>query len=194
MDGYELIAGILGGGVITKVGDLFLKKRGESRIDFNTLLTELRNDNAYLREENKEYRKSIDELREEITIIRSKMQTFESGQMDLPLPMWLKDLDGKMLSFNRAFVDIFLKRYEIEEHKYLGNYDHDVWPADVAATFKLHDDWVKKHKKVWKGKEVMVMEGETIFLETVKYPRYAGRTLIGVGGMCWIQKEEINNK
>lgn len=63
-----------------------------------------------------------------------------------PLPTWCKDVNGTMVWINNEYE----QQWGIKSSMYEGRTDFDVWPADIAAAFRRHDQLViaQKHTLV----------------------------------------------
>jgi hypothetical protein len=78
----------------------------------------------------------------------------ESSYMHIPLPSWLKDIDGTMLAVNDAYEMYFLIPNGFVKSDYIGKTDSDVWPENVAQEFIESDiRTMQSEKKIWFGKE-----------------------------------------
>lgn len=105
---------------------------------------------------------------------------------NLPLPAWCKDVNGTMRWINTEYE----QEWGIKSSMYEGRTDFDMWPHDIAATFKRHD-------------QLVIAQRQTLLLiETVptrigdhssprekwriwKFPIFDGNgEVIGVGGIA----------
>lgn len=117
--------------------------------------------------------------------LQAKAQLFESAHSHLPVPMWLKDLDGKMLALNDAYEQVFLRPQGKSRDDYIGFIDHDVWPDDIADQFVEHDNQVLHNDIIWRGIETMPdMEGIHERWHIIKYVRKVNGIKIGIGGLA----------
>lgn len=173
-------------------------KENNFRDDILAELSNIRAENSALREKIELLSKENNELNTKIKILEHewqiKVQLFESAHNDLPLPMWLKDKDGKMLSLNPMYEQIFLIPRGFSREDYVNNYDSDVWPSDVAEAFGRHDKHVYETGKTWVGiEEVPDKEDRLINWRIIKYIRYAQGVRLGIAGIAIpIQEEGYN--
>lgn len=147
-------------------------------------------ENGILKQENKK----ISDLEREVYELRQKVLLLESSTQNLPIPMWLKDLNGIMLALNPAYEQDFLLPRGFSSREYIGQSDYNIWNKEIADSFTANDRWVIKNKKVFYGYEV-VPDG-TGKLKTwyiIKYPRYASGVLVGIAGVAIREKQLDSN-
>jgi len=136
------------------------------------------------REENETLKQTILTLQEEILFLRNKLLLVENNQLNLPIPIWLKDLDGKMLSLNQAFEDLFLLPNGLTTKDYLGKTDKEFWGEEKGKLYRQHDLEVLKTGELFNGIEKIKIADEEIEYRVVKFIRYSGKVKIGVGGIA----------
>lgn len=148
------------------------EKRQEQRIE------KLEKEVEILKKESFSKDSRIDELQHQLMI-------FESSHADVPVPIWLKDTNGKMLFVNSEYEKQILNPIGLGAESYIGKTDNDVWGDAIASKFKAHDKKVMRLKRsiefteVWRGANGIEFEGRVI-----KYPRFLNRkTVIGIGGI-----------
>lgn len=175
-----IISGVFSGGL----GSFLTYQSQVSKIDYDsgkdyyTLIIE---DNKRLRKENEE----ISTLKTEVGQLQNAVTLMESAHQDLPVPMWLKDANGKMLALNPSYEEIFLIPRGYVRKDYVGHFDEDVWPKDVANSFTANDRKVFRTGIVYNGFE-MVPDAHGVLRkwQVIKYVRYSGRVKIGIGGIA----------
>ena len=194
----EIIIAALSGGVLTQVFTFILNrdkaKETAEKNDFTTIVEQWQSDNKRLREENEKhlqtqndlYKKLADHERK-ISALNTKLLIMESAYMHIPVPSWLKDLDGTMLALNEAYEDNFLKPLGLSRADYVGKTDFDIWDEETAKEYQQNDVKVLNSiEKVWFGKEKIVLNGVDVTdqWKMLKYVRFAGDLEIGIGGMA----------
>lgn len=104
-----------------------------------------------------------------------------------PIPKWAKSVDGRMKLINRAYEETF----KIKSEEYVGKFDHEVWPTDVALAFASHDREVLASGKTVEFVERVPKDpkdphSEMIDLWVQKHPIWdANRSeIIAIGGRC----------
>ena len=100
----------------------------------------------------------------------------------MPLPAWIKDIEGNMRFLNNAYEKI----YDIKRENYIGKQDSDVWPQDIADDFKRMDDAVLLGDSVeYSVERVNNRAGFRKYdhLHVVKFPLYSGPDVVGIAGI-----------
>ena len=194
MDYIEIISAAVGGGFLTKLFDYLMNLRKAESDDFDTIVAQWQQDNERLRQENKEHKDRQDELYKKIaehekklSALNAKLLVMESSYMHIPLPSWLKDIDGTMLAVNDAYEMYFLIPNGFVKSDYIGKTDSDVWPENIAKQFIESDiRTMQSEKKIWFGKEQIVVKDVDVSdnWRVLKYVRYAGNIPVGVAGIA----------
>ena len=194
MDYIEIISAAVGGGFLTKLFDYLMNLRKAESDDFDTIVAQWQQDNERLRQENKEHKDRQDELYKKIaehekklSALNAKLLVMESSYMHIPLPSWLKDIDGTMLAVNDAYEIYFLIPNGYTKADYVGKTDSDVWPENIAKQFIESDiRTMQSEKKIWFGKEQIVVKDVDVSdnWRVLKYVRYAGNIAVGVAGIA----------
>lgn len=194
MNYIEIIAAVVGGGLFTQIFNFVLSKQKAEKDDFESIVDQWQNDNKRLREENQTHIikqnqlfKKIAEMEKRISNLNTKLLIMESAGMNIPLPTWLKDLDGTMLAINDSYEFYFLKPINRTKEDYIGKTDFDIWNEEIAKIYKENDLAVlRSSKKIWFGEEPIVLNGKDVTKEwkMLKYVRFAGELEIGIGGMA----------
>jgi PAS domain S-box-containing protein len=98
-----------------------------------------------------------------------------------PAIIYLKDRQGRFTLINRAFEDAF----EVSQDEILGKTDFDLMPAEMAATFRRHDEQVMELGQPLQVEETAIQpDGEQHVALSNKFPMYdAEGELCGVGGI-----------
>ena len=116
-----------------------------------------------------------------------RLSMLEGAFQDLPLPQWLKDTDGKMLSLNKAYEDMFLRPMSKTSQDYIGKTDEDVWGPEIAAKFRQNDQEAERNGKgFWIGIEPIWVQNNDISKHwwIFNYVRYVGETPVGGAGLA----------
>ena len=194
MDYIEIISAAVGGGFLTKLFDYLMNLRKAESDDFDTIVAQWQQDNERLRQENKEHKDRQDELYKKIaehekklSALNAKLLVMESSYLHIPLPSWLKDIDGTMLAVNDAYEMYFLIPNGFVKSDYIGKTDSDVWPENVAQEFIGNDILtLQSEKKIWFGKETILIKDVDVSdnWRVLKYVRYAGNIAVGVAGIA----------
>lgn len=182
-----LIFSALGGGGFVAFLNFLINRRKVVNEGIELFLQQVKDDNDRLRAAEVKMQNEIDQLKNEVHGMRLKLQLMESAHQDLPLPQWLKDLNGTMLSINTPYERVFGKSRE----EYVGSNDVEVWGEKVGKQFQAHDRKVHRLRKpIHVLEKVPMPDGEVEVWEIYKYPRFAGKTLIGIGGIAFKQTDQ----
>lgn len=131
----------------------------------------------------------IYQLETEAAVMEARFMAFRSSHDSSPLPMWIKDAEGKVLACNKAYETIFLKPRGYALADYLGHYDRDVWPDHVADEFARNDrEVLAKCVTLDTTENVTNAEGKDLPVRIIKYPRNITgiETPIGAAGIAVI--------
>jgi len=185
-----IISAIAGGGL----GSFFTYKTNASKqnsSEFEILVQEYKDIVSALKIEVTALRTEVDDVKlilehrnKEIVNLRNQLIIFESSHSDVPVPIWLKDTNGKMLFLNPDYEQKILVPLAKTSEDYIGKTDYEVWDKKTSDQFKRHDREVMRKKvpvrfiERWKGQNGVVLEGELI-----KYPRFLNKTIVGIGGI-----------
>lgn len=136
--------------------------------------------------ENKLEEARIRELsyKEEISTLKNQLMIFESSHVDIPLAMWMKDTQGKLVFINSIYEDMFLIPRGYTSNDYLGKTDSSVWSPEVVKAFAKNDHEVISTKKFVRQIEpVDNGSGGLYYVDVLKYPRKLGNKVIGISGI-----------
>jgi hypothetical protein len=184
IDWLQVASGLLGGGLLTAIGNIVLSNSKEKRENFDKIIQVWEEDNARLREQERVNSMTLASLQKEVTSLRAKINLLESTQVDFPFPMWLKDMDLTMLSVNSHFERLFLNPLGKTATDYIGQTDSVIFPVDIAKVYEKNDLEVLRTKAVFDGEEPVMCHGTVEQWRVIKYIRYAGGVPIGIAGIC----------
>jgi hypothetical protein len=193
---FGLIGTTLGGGALGAFITSYFSSKSEDKkteVDatdrlisqWENLLEPLRSRVAHLEKELDTLRGKEKEYLNRISVLETQLILFESSHIDIPLPMWMKDVNGKMVYFNKLAEDAFLIPMNVTLDDYIGKTDHDVWKEEIANEFTSNDKEVMRNNK-----EKRVIErypngsGDFYYVDVLKYPRTIKNKVIGVAGVA----------
>lgn len=184
MNYLELISAAVGGGLIKSGLDFLLSSKASRKAELSEVVKVWQEDNNRLRKENEMLKHELLQIHKDLSELKTKIILLESAHTDAPLPMWLKDISGRMLALNSEYEKQFLIPMGKTSSDYIGNYDDDIWPLDIANEYKRHDGLALLYD-TWKGKEIIKSpDGKEEEWIVIKYVRYAGKTKIGIAGVA----------
>lgn len=179
----------------TKLWDFMIARRKQNSSDLSTVVDLLKEDNEELRRQRDEYTYEIEVLRKEVADLRMRLSGLEGANMDVPIPMWMKDTRGVMLNVNHSFEDHFLRPLGKQKHEYIGNPDAEVWPEESARKFRESDMQCLQEEKTITAIETLDLGLYKEDHMIIKYPRYIDGIKVGVVGMAVkINLDEIGKK
>ncbi len=128
--------------------------------------------------------KDHDHCKAENERLRASIMYIQSSQMDIPLPLWIKDMDGILISCNKAYEDQFLKPIGITAQDYIGRPDWEIWGKEFAKKIAAHERQLVVSRKELRGTDyIPVEEGKTVKTSWIKYPLFKNGTMIGHAGI-----------
>jgi hypothetical protein len=176
---------VLGGGGIGWYFNYLINNRQADQSQFDILIQRWEKDNERLRQREQANAIEIKKLQEELITLKNKMIMLESAHFDLPLPQWLKDIDGSMLSVNAEYERVFLDVMGVRAIDYIGKTDEDIWGKEIAEVYSKTDKTVYRTRKPMHVIEnIPDGAGGYISYEVFKYPRFSGNVIIGIGGIA----------
>lgn len=183
MNYIELVSAVFGGGLLKAAFDYVTSSKNLRKDELAEVVRVWREDNDRLRKENETLKLELLEIHKDLSELRTKIILLESAHTDAPLPMWLKDVSGRMLALNSEYEKQFLTPIGRTALDYVGKYDEDIWPAEVAHEYKKHDGLALLNDS-WRGKETIYLNGVKEEWIIIKYVRYAGKVKIGIAGLA----------
>src|SRR5580704_3509146 len=123
-----------------------------------------------------ERKRADDDLRHSEARYRSLVES-------LPLHMFRKDLEGRLVYANQTYLnEIGLPWNQLE-----GKTDYDLFPRHLAEKYRRDDARVISSRRVFEDvEEHRQPHGETIYVQVLKSPVYdAHGNVVGIQGMFW---------
>lgn len=135
-------------------------------------LLALREREKKLEEKVQDLTKRVFNLEVEKKDLEAKFMIFSSTHDNSPIPAWIKDASGRVLSCNTAYEQAFLTPRGYTMSDYVGHDDFAVWPTNIAEDFRENDEMVRKTRTVWIGEEnIENGDGTVTKTRIIKYPR-----------------------
>lgn len=190
-----LVGSLVGGGALGAMVNGYFTSRSQDKktevdatdrliVQWEALLKPLQLRVAELEGQVLELRdKELDYL-SRIKMLETQLLLFESSQVDIPLPMWMKDLEGKMIFLNKETEAMFLTPRGLRMDDYIGKKDEDLWEPEIAKSFRQNDkEALRTGKMVRAIERVADGSGGYFYVEVVKFPRKIGNNIIGIAGL-----------
>lgn len=190
MDYITGIVSFISGGGLLAIGQYFIQNKTNNITEFSLLIERYKvivetqdikiNDLEKLKD-------VVQDLRDELSRMKSKILILESHYVDYPFPAWLNDINGVIIAMNDPFEEEFLLPSGKTISQSIGKTYYDIWPKDLAESYSRHDKIVLKGKQaVWTGDENIVVDGvdNSKSYRIIKFKRFAGGVVIGTGGFA----------
>lgn len=200
MDWTLIITGLisaLAGGGLASYFNYKLGSKKENTNEFTLLLEQYKLLRKSDMEEMQGLKARIKELEDkdlerrlEIQGLKHQLIVYESSHLDIPLPNWLKDTSGRVLFINKDYEDMFLVPRGYTMSDYVGFDDYSVWDEKFAKKIIQSDREVIRTKKPTTYIEEIDLNGRTLYVEVLKYPRKFKEVVIGIGGIVLRQSYE----
>ncbi len=178
----NLIIAIITGGVLTSIFNYITAKSKNKRDDFEVLLNAFRVENTRLQSSEKELREKLESLEKIVFSLKVKLIQLESAHLNMPIPKWIKDKDGTVITVNKAYEDIFLIPQDFTALSYVGKTDYDLWPKHMADQFTEND--TKALSSIIYAKEAVEVNKRKFNVLVIKYPREVDGVVIGTAGIA----------
>ena len=134
----------------------------------------------------------VRELEDHVRDLKTTLSTMEALHLDLPLPQWVKDKKGRVISMNKAFEDIFLLPIGKTLEDYIGYTDTEVWGEEIGSEYAENDlEVLRKRRAIHNVETVLTKSGKKKYWYTFKYPIWQNRSIIGVGGIAYKAVDEM---
>jgi len=179
-------------GMLTWVTSNFVSKRQSKRDDFKAI------SDAYTLEFERQNKKLLDlEARiqacadneiEQASKIRNLQLTIKSLSiqgLQLPIPMWMKDELGTMISLNDEYERAFLLPLGKSREDYIGKTDVDFWGKEIGEIYTRNDQVVIHSKKPMVTVEPVNTNDGVSKVYVIKYPYLISEQyVVGLGGIA----------
>ena len=116
------------------------------------------------------FNKMIQNLKHSRKELAEKNQQFEAVVVGTPSVIFIKNADGRYLFVNPQFEALF----HVKQADLVGKTDHDIFPKDMADTFKENDITVIRTKKPLEIEELAPHDDGVHTYISTKYPLFNG--------------------
>lgn len=117
--------------------------------------------------------------------------TISPAMSKAPFPAWIKDIDGKYIDVNNAFLKIM----DLKITDVIGKTEYDIIDKHQAEESNFYDKAVLKENKLYTYRESIIKENKKEYYETTKWPcidHTNGFTIGTMGISVEITKEVIS--
>jgi PAS domain S-box-containing protein len=110
--------------------------------------------------------------------IAQSEQLFAAFMDNLPGFVWMKDLSGRYVYVNER-----VKRLAPQQNGWLGKTDGEIWPSEIAATFRENDLKVVASREAQETLEPCRLEGQDLWILVTRFPVFDDTgAVVMVGG------------
>lgn len=185
------ITAILSALGVRHIFSYWINKNKQKSVDYNTLLGRQDKIIEDLEEklhelESKSTTTSEDnlKLKQEIFVLKNGISLLESSALDLPLPMWLKSSEGKLLATNSAYVETFVKNCSESVSNHLGQTDKCILGQEAHDTISSKEKEILANGSVIIYKESVKLAGIITDFIFILFPRKLGKVTLGITGIA----------
>lgn len=118
-------------------------------------------------------------LEKRLNAISSEIVIFKASTDRFPFPYWIKDLNGKVIYVNEAFVNKYLRTRGLTYSDYVGHYDITIFSVSDSELYQKNDSLVIAVKRPMNFVERV---GKTI-VRTAKFPYELNGVVVGIAGV-----------
>jgi len=133
-------------------------------------------------------------LEEVISDQDKRLAILSSLNYETPVATWFKDLQGRMVTLNRAYESYFLRPIGKDRYDYIGKTDAEFW--EEQGSDQGHDFWKEDLEVITTGRvkrfvQTIELESGDVRVIVNKYPVYSTaldrqKEIVGVGGAAMI--------
>ena len=179
-----IILALISAGFVADSFGLIKFSRELTQADKTLLIQELREDRNYYQQLYRECQKSMNEIQKDVSFLRNNMQILTAINNDIPVPIWLKSPDGKMIFVNAEYERVFLLPIGKSSKDYVGKSDFEIWDSATAIQYRNNDIKALRSYAPLYITELIPMQGtKPKPLRVVKYIQKKDGRVIGIGGV-----------
>ena len=132
---------------------------------------------------NEELKREMAERERAEKVIRDSQALYSSLVENLPVNVFRKDLEGRIVFGNRSYCEVLGRTLD----ELLGKTDFDLFPPELAEKYRKDDATVLATEEGWEDvEEHRKPDGEMIYVHVLKTPvRDAEGNVNGIQGMFW---------
>jgi hypothetical protein len=178
-------------GFLTWVTSNFVSKRQSKRDDFKAIsdayTLEFERQNKKLLDLEARIQQCADNEIEQASKIRNLQLTIKGLSiqgLQLPIPMWMKDELGTMISLNDEYEKLILVPLGKTRDDYIGKNDIDFWGKEIGEIYARNDQVVVQSKKPMVTLEPINTKDGMNKVYVIKYPYLINENyVVGLGGI-----------
>ncbi len=180
-----LILAAIGGGGLAALANYLLGKKKSEQDGFSMIFKKYEEDNKRLREAEAENRKELADLRGQVDELRRRQNLMDGSHSDLPIPHWIKTLDGSLITVNKSCYEVFIEPFGVSELDVVGKTDHEIFPQEIADYITLNDNEMVRKKRPITFIEDFVILGIPEKWCVIRYPIIKENVVIAKAGVAY---------
>lgn len=138
---------------------------------------------AVLYRHNSLLRGRVNDLIEKVAALQKHITFLEASHMEIPLPVFFQDNNGRMLSVNTAYERFFLLPLKKTREDILGKNDKEFWGATLGGQMWSNSALVLTRVRTIEFEErVLGTHGSEVY-KVLKWPVMTHQTVVGVAGV-----------
>lgn len=147
-----IVGAITGGGLVSllqwylSLRKAKLSERQYDQSEYQAIIGEMRQERERmggeieaLRQIEKRLSHQITALQLEMSELRNRLALMVGTNMNLPVAMWIKSPDGRMVFLNDTYERLFLMPIGRRKEEYLGQTDREFWGEEIGKIYEDND-------------------------------------------------------
>lgn len=181
----SIAAAVLSSGISVGILNYINARKKESREGITLFLNQLQSDNSRLRERETQNEKRIETLSDRLDDLQHKLMIMEQAHHNLPIPQWMKDKNGVILSMNPFCYDVFLKPFGVTRLEAIGLRDRDIFPPETADVIEDNDRRVIESRRAIRDIEELLIGDKLQKWAVMRYPIIHEGVMVAIGGIAY---------
>jgi len=184
----------LGGFLIAYIARYLPSAKKQRSEDFKLLIESYQKQYKDIMEEVKSYKQKEQEcldrysgLEVQLLKLQSNMSLLRASSPNIPIPMWVKDINGIMLALNDEYERAFLMPQGKRREDSVGKTDDDIWGSEMAIQLRESDMKAIDQDEPVIGIETIRIgdEKHPKLWNIIKYPNKIGDLVVTIGGIAF---------
>lgn len=127
------------------------------------------------------------ELEKRLNKLTAEIIVFKASEDNLPIPQWIKSIDGKFIWVSIEFEKKYLTSQGLKAVDVIGRYESDFIAPEMAQKFIAQDLKVLRQKRPITFKDVFFLDRS---ITITKYPYKVGKEILGIAGVEYYEYTE----
>lgn len=153
-----------------------------NQVEVSSIIKEIKESRDFYKSAYVSCNNDIIKTKSDVAILKSNIQILGAIDTDIPLPIWLKDLEGRFLFVNYEYEKLFLHNLGITKEQAIGKTDYELLEKSVARNRRHSDQLAYASESPIVVEQEYSVAGKPGVWRVVKYKRKLGNSVIGIGG------------